>query len=98
MVRTVSMEPLVSLLKRTAPAKAGELDDLLARIQPVCELDDVSDSMLFEAIPKAPPIIRIGVKCVTRLKAHAYVAGICRVAHIEYVNEVVSQDELEPLL
>jgi hypothetical protein len=74
-VEIVSFDPLARLLKQAVPSKAVELDAILARLSPVCELDRDSERVLFQAHLN-PAVIRVGLQCTCRLEAHAYVAGI----------------------
>jgi hypothetical protein len=71
----VSFDPLANLLRQAAPEKAADLDAILSRLQPICELDRQSERILFQARP-SPCTIRIGIECTRRLQAHAYAAGI----------------------
>jgi len=70
-----SFDPLAKLLRQAAPRKAADLDAILSRLQPICELDRQSDRILFQARP-SPCTIRIGIECTRRLQAHTYAAGI----------------------
>jgi hypothetical protein len=74
-IEQVSFDPLASLLKQVAPSKANELDNLLACLCPVCELDGESEALVFRARPSTNTVI-IGMKCTIRLEVHAHAAAI----------------------
>jgi Peptidase U49 len=74
-IEQISFDPLANLLKQAAPQKAEELEALLARLRPVCELDRESNRILFQT-QQSPCLVRIGVRCTYRLQAHAYAAGV----------------------
>src|SRR5271157_2706960 len=71
----VDIEPIKTLLRTAAPAKATDLDELFERLSPVCELDWAQERILFQADADLN-LIRIGTKCTTRLHAHALAAGV----------------------
>ena len=58
-----------------APAKAKDLDELFGLLSPVCEVDRTQERILFQA-DADQNLIRIGMKCTTRLHAHAFAAGV----------------------
>jgi Peptidase U49 len=74
-VEQVNLDPIKSLLTQVAPAKAGDLDGLFQRLNPVCELDRNQERILFQADAERN-LIRIGLKCTYRLQAHALAAGV----------------------
>ncbi len=74
-IERVDFDPLAKLLRQVAPSKAADLNSLLERLKPSCELDRHSERTLFQA-QLTPCAIRIGVPCTCRLQAHAYVAGV----------------------
>jgi hypothetical protein len=74
-IRQVNGAPLFDLLRRAAPHKAQELDQLIAVRNPTFFLDTEEDRILFRT-NGALNTITIGVKCTCRLQAHAVAGGV----------------------
>ena len=74
-IREINGAPLFGLLRRAAPHKAQELDDLTAELRPTFLLDTEEQSILFRT-NAALKTIKLGVKCTCRLQAHSVAGGI----------------------
>ncbi len=74
-MRQIVTDRIVDLLKRVAPARDRDLEDLLRRHQPVFVLETEQERILFNA-DFGSKTITLGNKGSCRLQAHAYAAGI----------------------
>jgi len=74
-LRPIKTARIVDLLRRSAPGRAKDLDDLFRRVQPKFQLETEEEEILLKACPTTKTVT-LGTKGSCRLQAHAYAAGV----------------------